>query len=395
MHSLTEARAAIASRVTREPQDRAGHYALLVATLHGGGTERVVATLAAQWRAAGHDVVVITTVAKPAGAPADFLLPPDVTRLDLAATFEHRSRCGRVAALAGLLWRLRGALRELRRWHIVSFGDVTNVLALLAGLGLGLRISVAERTDPGAFQHLPRPFVLLRRWLYRLADHVIAQTERAAQWLRRECRCDAVVLPNPLRSLPAAALLAGRQPIVLAVGRLDHLKGVDTVLRAFAAARAAGAHGWRLVVLGHGPQEVALRALANQLGLGADAEFRGHVAHVHDWYACASVLAHGSRLEGFPNVLMEAMASGLAVVATDCCSGPAELITEGRDGFLVPVDDVAAMARRLQQLMTDDGLRMRIASAATEAHERFAAATVAERWLVVLDQRRKDQTCAA
>jgi glycosyltransferase involved in cell wall biosynthesis len=92
---------------------------------------------------------------------------------------------------------------------------------------------------------------------------------------------------------------------------------------------------------------------------------------------------------------MEAMASGLAVIATDCRSGPADLITEGRDGFLVPVDDAAAMARRLQQLMTDDGLRMRIASAATAAHERFAAATVAERWLVVLDQRREDPPCAA
>lgn len=359
-------------------------YAIVIAALHGGGAERVAATLATEWSSMGHVTAVLTTMRKAPSAPPDYPVPEAVRRLRLDGAVEGRSTWERLGALFTLVRALRKQLRGLRGWHVISFGDVTNTLVLLAATGLGLRVTVCERTDPGTLPNLARPFVLLRRWLYPRARHVVAQTPSAAAWLRRECRRDAIVLPNPL-SLPFREFRPDvREPWIIAVGRLDRLKGVDTVIRAFATVRARHP-GWRLGVIGRGPEAESLLALARELGVDSDVRFVGHVDDMRAWYGRASILAHGSRQEGFPNVLLEAMAAGLPVVATDCPSGPSDLIEDGRNGFLVPVDDVPAMAGHLGHLMVDAGLREQLAAAAVQVREDFEARAVAVRWADALD----------
>jgi len=372
-----------APQVAQGAQPR--RYAIVIAALHGGGAERVAATLATQWSQMGHAAAILTTVRKDPAAPPDYPLPGAVRRLRLDAAVGGRNAWARLMALWRLVRALRTQLRGLRGWHIVSFGDVTNVLVLLAGTGLGLHITVCERTDPGTFTQLARPFVLLRRWMYPHARHVVAQTSRAAAWLQKECRRSAIVLPNPLSDRAAAGAAAGpRERWVVAVGRLDRMKGVDTVIRAFAATHAAQPE-WQLAIVGRGPEAASLQALAQELGVATRVHFTGHLSDVQPWYGRASILAHGSRLEGFPNVLLEAMAAGLAVVATDCPSGPADLITQGHDGLLVPVDDVAAMARALETMMSDADLRTRLAQAAVRVRDTHEARSVALRWAEALD----------
>ena len=138
---------------------------------------------------------------------------------------------------------------------------------------------------------------------------------------------------------------AGDQPPVLvAAGRLTRQKGFDVLLRAFALARAR--RPMRLIVLGKGPEQGRLQGLARQLGIDADVELSGHVCNPLPYFRRGALFVLPSRWEGLSNVLLEALASGIPVVATRC-TGSAELLDQGRYGSLVNVGDVDALAQSI------------------------------------------------
>ncbi|MGQ0621867.1 MAG: glycosyltransferase [Panacagrimonas sp.] len=134
-------------------------------------------------------------------------------------------------------------------------------------------------------------------------------------------------------------------PVILAVGELSPRKDFATLIRAFAQLRASRVA--RLAIAGRGIELEALRSLAQNLGLAADVDFLGFRNDVYALMAHAAVFAMTSRWEGLGFVLIEALASGTPVVATDCPSGPAEILQAGRYGRLVPVGDDARLADAL------------------------------------------------
>lgn len=141
----------------------------------------------------------------------------------------------------------------------------------------------------------------------------------------------------------------GQPPVILGVGELSLRKDFATLLRAFARLRAQ--RPARLVIAGKGGQHEALRAQAAQLGIAADVELLGFRRDVHALMAHAAVFAMTSRWEGLGFVLIEALACGTPCVATDCPSGPAEVLEGGRHGVLVPVGDDAALADALARTL--------------------------------------------
>jgi glycosyltransferase involved in cell wall biosynthesis len=110
----------------------------------------------------------------------------------------------------------------------------------------------------------------------------------------------------------------------------------------------------------------------------------GRVDNPSDWYERAELFALASRFEGFPNVLLEALSYGVPAVATDCESGPRDILRDGIDGLLVVPDDVVALAEALARLMNDRELRCRMSANAIEVRERFAPARIGEQWSAVL-----------
>jgi len=158
-------------------------------------------------------------------------------------------------------------------------------------------------------------------------------------------------------------------PVVLAVGKLKPQKDFDTLLRAFRALREK--RPARLVILGEGSGHGALVALAAKLGVAEDVALLGFVRNPYPFYARASVFALSSIFEGFGNVVAEALACGCPVVSTDCPSGPAEILENGRHGRLVPVRDADALARALDATLeappSRDALRERARAFSLEA----------------------------
>lgn len=210
-----------------------------------------------------------------------------------------------------------------------------------------------------------------------VSDGIRQNTER---WLRLPPR-RMLTVGNPVLSpalLQAARqpcghqwLDAGDRPVVIGVGRLSHEKDWATLVRAFSAVRRA--QPARLVLVGEGPERPALEGLVRTLDLTADVLFVGEVADPYPYIARASVLGHTSTAEGLPTVLIEALALGVPVVATDCPFGPAEILGGGRWGRLVPMGDAEAVAGALRETLAAGGAP---SGARAEMWNRFAAGPV-------------------
>jgi glycosyltransferase involved in cell wall biosynthesis len=350
-----------------------------VASLAAGGAERVVSVLAGEFVALGHAVSIVQIFPREVD---HYQVDARVERLVLPANLVSG---GRVAAPARNLYLAVG-LRSLgRAWRpdaVISFGDSNNLLAAVALSGTGIPVIVSERTDPfGTVLHPVKRFV--RPAIYRnLADAVHVQTGRLAEKVRARWGVGKVVdIPNPLAPDVVAEFRCSHQePVFLWVGRLIESKGVDIAIKSFAAV-AERIPGWRLRIVGDGPLRGAVRSMIDELGLADRIETIGVVKDMSAVYASCPIFLSSSRLEGFPNALLEAAASGCACIAVDCEFGPAVLLDGGRAGILVPIDDVQAMSTAMLQLAVTDDLRQHFSRAAAGLRSRYEATNVARLWL--------------
>ena len=144
------------------------------------------------------------------------------------------------------------------------------------------------------------------------------------------------------------------------MARLVPQKGLDLLIRAFASLHEPVRAGWRIVLVGDGPERGALEALAQQQGIRDQVVFEGFQSDPLRYMQRASIFTLPSRFEGMPNALLEAMAAGLPSVVSDASPGPLEMVCDRRQGLVVPNENIEALAAALQQLMRDQRLRERM-----------------------------------
>lgn len=210
---------------------------------------------------------------------------------------------------------------------------------------------------------------------YALLDALTTVTEADARAYRKLAlpgvRIEAV--PNSVPA-PTVGPADPSARTVVAAGRLTGVKRYDVLIDAFAEV-AADHPEWKLRIYGTGDAVQDLKGpLTRQIkekGLTERVFLMGSVTPLEPELVKASIAAVTSQRESFGMTIVEAMRCGLPVVSTDCPHGPREIIEDGVDGFLTPVDDVAAFARALRRLVEDDELRAKTARAALEASERF------------------------
>jgi glycosyltransferase involved in cell wall biosynthesis len=156
-------------------------------------------------------------------------------------------------------------------------------------------------------------------------------------------------------------------------------KGFDRLLPAFAAVSARHPD-WSLRIYGTGGERSLLEGLVHRHGLERSVQLMGHAGHLDEELAEASVFVLSSRNEGFPMVLLEAMSVGVPVVSFDCRNGPADLVTDGVDGLLVPQGDVVGLAEAMCRLIEAPGWRREMGQAALSTAATYAPHRMAGRW---------------
>jgi GalNAc-alpha-(1->4)-GalNAc-alpha-(1->3)-diNAcBac-PP-undecaprenol alpha-1,4-N-acetyl-D-galactosaminyltransferase len=356
---------------------------LVISNLGPGGAERVMSLLAGELVARGHEVWLVTV--EQIGNDF-FRVDSRVHRLGLGLSRESTSVWDALCANVYRITTLRRAIMSAAPHVVLSFMTHTNVLVLLASIGLPVRVVVSERVDPASHREA---FLWqgLRAVLYQRADAVVVQTQRIASWFRRRLwrRDRVVVIPNPV--VPGEQTYDPSepppQPFILGAGRLVHQKGFDILVRAFSVV-AREAPQLRLVIAGEGPEAQQLRDLAAGLGLGSRVTFLGNVRNLSALMKHALAFVLSSRYEGFPNVLLEALASGLPIVATDCPSGPREILRDGEFGLLVPCENPQALADALRRVATDVDLRQRLSGIGSRATAAYEFGRVVDGWEAVL-----------
>jgi glycosyltransferase involved in cell wall biosynthesis len=254
---------------------------------------------------------------------------------------------------------------------LLSAMEHANLVAILAWrwarVPTRLVVSV-HNTMSIATQHAPqskaRLIPMLARWLYPQAHRVVAVSHGVATDIlhlyqlptaKVEVIYNPVVTPELMiqsqDTVEHPWLTAGEPPIILGVGRLTAQKDFATLIRAFARVRQS--HEARLIILGEGEHRPILERLVRELGLQEWVALPGFVENPYAWMRRAAVFVLSSRWEGLPTVLIEAMACGTPVVATDCPSGPREILEGGKWGKLVPVGDAVGLAEAICQTLKE------------------------------------------
>jgi GalNAc-alpha-(1->4)-GalNAc-alpha-(1->3)-diNAcBac-PP-undecaprenol alpha-1,4-N-acetyl-D-galactosaminyltransferase len=353
--------------------------AIVASSLGCGGMERVATLLAGALGQRGHACTLMTLGPR----TLDFhAVPSGVQRVSLDVVGESDSTSAAVRNNVRAVRVLARALASARPDVVLALGDTTNVKTLIAARIAGVPVVVSERIDPTTVV-IGRAWSALRRLSYSRAAAVVVQTESVRAWAERLVgRGRVEVIGNPV-DLGVAPTAVERRREIVAIGRLVPQKGFDVLLRAFA--EVAGDHPeWRLTICGEGPARGELTALAAQLGIADRVAMPGQVHDVRQRLRDASLFVLSSRFEGFPNALLEAMAAGIAIVATRCPSGPSEILRDCAPAILAPVDDAAALAAAIAVMLADPARRIACGRAARIAAQRFDAPAVVDVWESVL-----------
>jgi glycosyltransferase involved in cell wall biosynthesis len=174
------------------------------------------------------------------------------------------------------------------------------------------------------------------------------------------------------------------EKVVVAAGRVGRQKGFDRLLRAWA--RLIGDHpGWQLKIFGSGVDVKALRRQIRRLGIEDSAQMMGFTSSLHEEMSRASLYVMSSRKEGFPMVLLEAMAVGLPVVSFDCPTGPVEIVVSNHNGVLVPDGDIPALSKALLDVIDDDAYRATLGKGALETAARYDIQVIGRDWAELVE----------
>ena len=331
--------------------------AFYINELHGGGAERMFVNLMQNFVFKG---LKIDLVVNRISGPYFSLVPPEVRIVDLGVRLPFRDG---IPKLIGYMRRERPpAILTTLHPHLDA-ALIAKIFSFTSTRVIVREASVLSLEAPTAHEKARwAPFLV--KFLYPwVADEIIAVSKGVAEDLMQitglsSNRIKVIYNPTITPVLKEKAtepvdhpwFNPGEPPVILAVGRLEPQKDYPTLFKAFALVRQKCK--CRLVILGKGREQENLSNLLKEMGLEKDVAMLNFIENPYKYIAKTSVFVLSSAWEGLPNVLIEALALGTPVVSTDCQSGPAEILAQGKYGWLVPVGDSKAMSEAILEVLS-------------------------------------------
>ena len=344
--------------------------------LSHGGAERVGVVLANGFALRKHQVTVVADLTK----PVTYKLDEQIKLLNLAA-YDYKSKC--------LKWlfaikTLRSYIKAEKPDVIIGILELFSFLSKIAALGTGTPVIATEHDSFERPSSAPMGFVekFFKFHVNKWFGIVTVLTAADKKFISKRLK-NVVVMPNPL-CMPILHDVPAKEKIVLAAGRLDawHYKGFDLLIKAWSKVNAKFPD-WKLNIAGVWLQEASkefLNSIAKESKCDKSIEYLGFQVNMLPFYQRSSVFVLSSRYEGFGLVLIEAMSQGCACVACDYKGRQSEILEDGKDGMLCPVDSVEHLADALEKMIKDDELRYSYQQNAIHRAAYYSVENTIDRW---------------
>lgn len=350
-----------------------------IGNTYGGGTERVICSLASYLVQKGHQVEILTM----SEGTKSYPLHPDVTVIPLLKAAERTNKiCNTVLRVT----RLRRYLRNRQDVdHYVVMLPITTLMLLMLRKNTRARVTASERANPVVYK--PILAKLLRRYAKR-ADGFAFQTREAMEWYGAAVdSCETEVIPNAINPEFIRERYRGAQKNrIVAAGRIDVQKNFPLLIRAFHEISGKFPEV-TLSIFGEGREKENLEQLIATLDMNERVTLEGRTDRMAQELEQSQLFVLSSDYEGMPNALMEAMAIGLPCISTDCpCGGPRFLIQNGKNGLLVPVGDVKAMAQAIQTVLENPEMAGEMGRQAEKIKQDLSPDVVYRQWEKFLER---------
>ncbi len=371
----------------------------IAGTRHSGGMERVLANKANWLVRHGYEVAIATTDQE--GEKPFFPLDERIECYDLGIGYEKNNG--------------KSFINKLLHYPIKQYRHRKRLAALLQQVKPDITISMfcndvsfLPHLKDGSKKILEIHFSKFKRLQYgrkgmwRIADiYRNRQEEKLVQRFDRFVVLteedkgywgdlhNIEVIPNARTFNPTTIATLNTKRVV-AIGRYTHQKGFERLIEAWN--KICRQHpDWKLEIVGEGEERQTLQTLINSYGIAHSVTLCPPTNDMDAIYRGASIIAMSSRYEGLPMILLEAQAYGLPIVAFNCQCGPADIITDGMDGYLIPEGDCNTLASKLETLVKDTPLRQQMGKVARKNSERYAEEVIMAKWTTLFDKLNRQQ----
>lgn len=353
------------------------HICFYIGSLHKGGAERVFVNLAGYFQEKGYQVTMVTQYQFPAAE--EYALPPGVRRV-LSDLTEAELSNSRIVNFCRRVSKLRRIWKREKPNLVLSCIGKNNFMTVVTTMFTKTK-AVVSVVGEAKEEYPGRLMRLLANLLFPLAGGIILQTERSRYFFHRIVQKRAVILPNSLNPDFIRPRYEGkREERIVSVGRMDANKNHEMMIRAFATL-AERYPAYTLTIYGEGELRGHLEALAAELGVADRVFLPGVIPDVARQTRRAALFLLTSYSEGVSNALIEALAGGLPVIATDVPSGgTVELITDGMNGLIIPAGDGKALEQAMDRVLGDPDFGDRLGREAVKIQERLAPERVNGLW---------------
>lgn len=347
---------------------------LIIHALGIGGMERVMSQLAVNFAQRHGAKVHIILIGK--NRDVVYSLPDEIVIHRPPFVFSNSRR---IQGTLKTMHFLRKKVKELNPDTVLSFGEYWNNLVLLSLAGLPYPVYVSDRSEPD--KNLGLVQNILRNRLYPFAAGYVAQTAAAREvCMAKRWNTNIMIIGNPIRHIRFGDW-SEKERIILSVGRIIKTKHFDLLIKIFAEINDPT---WKLVIVGGDAkkQKISedLKELIKSLGMEDRVLLAGSQKDINSYYQRSSIFAFTSSSEGFPNVIGEALSTGLPVIAYDCNAGPSELIIDGKNGFLIPLYDNLLFKNKLHELMNNHNMRLEMSANARRIPEKYSIEKVTDKY---------------
>lgn len=361
-------------------ENQSSGVCIVISDLCSGGAQKVASLIANQWAEKGITVTVVTM--KP--PESDFFsLSPKVKRIVIGGVEQSSGLFSAITSNYARLQKIRQAIVASQQKYVISFVTSTNILTILAAIGLRVRVIISERNHPAQQSH-GRMWDFLRIRLYRYAAVVTANSHQALDAMKAYVPVQKLAyVPNPIE-IPTIQENIQREKSVLHVGKLIAQKAHDVLLHAWVLV-VKDHPDWRLDLVGDGPRMEEMKALCVELGIEDSTHWHGWCSDVERFYQSSSIFVLPSRFEGTPNALMEAMSFGMPCIISDQTGGGLDFVEQDVSGLIVQSDRPQELADSIKRLIEGESLQQKLKTAARERMQQCELDEVLHQWELVIE----------